>query len=205
MMLIHIHDNLKTGSKFLSLSNKTGMFYFVQFLHEFCAPQNSELLWQSQNNTKYNSTIRLLQAPRFLALLQVIQWVNFKNGTSNGGKHTTSCIHNVLTADHKRNKRYQRLGAASRGTRFIRHSSKSSLQLPSSNTQQNTVIIYLKWIPFTHNVKITNKYHIWEWVLYGSGSPHTLKLAYNSDSPGNKPTTKFSYCHTRWYMETVKV
>jgi len=44
MMLIHIHDNLKTGSKFLSLSNKTGMFYFVQFLHEFCAPQNSELL-----------------------------------------------------------------------------------------------------------------------------------------------------------------
>lgn len=51
------------------------------------------------------------------------------------------------------------------------------------------------------------KYHIWEWVLYGSGSPHThtLELAYNSDSPGNKSTTKFSYCRTRRYMETVKV
>jgi len=154
---------------------------------------------------EYNSTIRLLQAPQLLALLQVMQRVNFKSGTSNGGKHTTSCIHNILIADHKTNKRYQQLGVASKGTRFIQHSSKSALQLPSSNMQQNTVTIYLKCIPFMHNIQITNKYHIWEWVLYGSGSPHTLEIAYNSDSLGNKSTTKFSYCHTRWYMETIKV
>lgn len=135
------------------------MFKSVHFLHEFCSPQNSELRRQSQNNTKCNSMIRLLQAPQLLALLQVMQPVNFKSGTSNGGKHTTSCIHNILIAYHKTNKRYQWLGVASKGVRFVPHSSKSVLQLPSSNTQQNTVTIYLICIPFMDTVQLTNKYH----------------------------------------------
>jgi hypothetical protein len=90
----------------------------------------------------------------------LVQNVNFKSGTSTGGKHTTSCIHDVLVADHKTNTGYQRLGVASKGTTFIPHSSKSVLQLPSSSTQQNTVTVYVMCIPFMHTVQITNKYHI---------------------------------------------
>jgi hypothetical protein len=208
------HEHMTTGSKFLTLWDKIGMFQTEQFLHEFCTPQNSELLWQSQNNTKYNSMIKLLEAPQLLSLLQVMmQQVNFKSGTSNGGKHTTSCINDVLIADHKTNKRYRRLRVASKETRFIPHTSKSALQLPSSNTQQNRVTIYLVCVPFMHIVQITNKYHIIEWVLYGSGPPHThthththtLELVYNTDSLRNKFTTTFSCGQTRWYMETLEV
>jgi hypothetical protein len=105
--------------------------------------------------------IKLLEAPQLLALMQVMmQRVNFKSGTSNGGQHTTSYIHDVIIADHKTNKRYQRLGVASKGTTFIPHTSKSALQLPSSNTQQNKVTIYLMCVHFMHIVQITNKYHI---------------------------------------------
>lgn len=178
----------------------------MQFFHELCAPQNSELLWQSQN-TKYKQLqlgyyYKLHSFPHYCRLEQQ---VNFKSGTNNGRKHTPSCIHSVLIADHKTNKRNQQLGVASKGTWFIPHSTKSVLQLPSSRTQQNTVTIYLICIPFMHTVQIANKYHIWEWVHYGSGSSHCPELVYNSDSLGNKSTTTFSYHHTRWYMETLNI